>query len=282
MLTKLELQRFAKQARIDIVGVAAIERFDELPPEKHPRVIFPEVKSVIVIGRRITRGTLRGVEEGSNFQNYLLFGDDWLDNRSLAMATFMLSEFIEDNGWEAVPLQNLPPEVPPMGVKVRPNQPPPNVMLDFNDAAVRAGVGELGYCGVLLTPQYGPRQRIQLILTDAPLDPDPMLADPICKGNTECQGTCPLNAYQGETQQVIAGKKMTMAVIDYSICAACKNGAHPNRYHPSGKPDRLAAVCIRNCITCLEKSNRIGNRFKTPFRTRDAWVIKNDVDLYKI
>ncbi len=282
MLTKAELVRFAKNARIDIVGVANIERFDELPPEKHPRTIFPEVQSVIIIGRRITRGTLRGVEEGTNFGNYSLYGADWLDNRFLAMATFQLAEFIEDNGWEAVPLQNLPPEVPPMGVAVRPNQPPPNIMLDFDDAAVRAGVGEIGYCGVLLTPEYGPRQRLQIILTDAPLDPDPILEKPICPRNMDCQSSCPLNAYQGETQRVIAGKTMTVAIIDHTICASCNNGATPNRYHPSGKPDRLAAACIRNCIICLEKNNRIGNRFKTPFRKREAWAIQNTSDLYKM
>jgi len=97
MLTKAVLTRFAGEARIDIIGVANIERFDELPPGKHPRTIFPETQSVIVIGRRITRGTLRGVEEGTNFQNYSLYGADWLDNRFLALATFQLAEFIEDD-----------------------------------------------------------------------------------------------------------------------------------------------------------------------------------------
>ncbi len=281
MLTKTDLTNFAKQARVDMLGVANIERFAELPPEKHPCTIFPETKSVILIGRRITRGTLRGVEEGTNFQTYSQYGCDWLEDRFLALATFQLAEFIEDNGWEAVPLQNLPPEVPPMGVQVRPNQPAPNVMLDFDDAAVRAGLGEIGYCGVLLTPQYGPRQRLQMILTDAVLEPDPLWQEQICLGSAACQKTCPLGAYGASKELVIAGKKMQVATIDYAKCAHCKNGARPNRLHPAGKPDRLAAICIRNCLVCLEENKRIGNRFRIPFRQREAWSIKNEINLYK-
>ncbi|MBN1444541.1 MAG: hypothetical protein JW957_00340 [Candidatus Omnitrophica bacterium] len=271
-----KLKEYAKKAGADIVGIANIKRFDELPSEKHPCSIFPEAKSVIVLGRRITRGALRGVEEGTNFQNYALYGYDWLDNRFLALTTFTVSEFLEDNGWEAVPLQNLPPEVPPMGVSVREGSPAPNIMLDFDDAAVRAGAGEIGYCGVFLTPEFGPRQRFQIILTDAEIEPDPLSAEPVCLFDKGCRGFCPLGAFEGEKEIIIAGKKMTGAGIDYrGKCLTCKNGAMPNRYHPAGRPDRLAAVCIRSCADALEKSGRIKNRFELPFRMRDAWTVKD-------
>lgn len=139
--------RFRAHARscgADIAGIAPVERFDGLPGERHPASIFPETRSVVVVGKRIVRGALRGVEEGTQFDVYNQFGRDWLNNRTLALATFRISEFLEDSGWEAVPLPNLPPETPPMGVSVREGRPAPNVMLDFDDAAVRAGVGEIG------------------------------------------------------------------------------------------------------------------------------------------
>ena len=278
-----KIERYAREAGADIFGVAGIERFKEVPFEKHPQAIFPEVRSVIVVGRRITRGTLRSVEEGTNFSNYSLYGYDWLDNRFIALTTFRISEFLEDNGWEAVPLPNIPPEVPPMGVKVRKESPEPNVLLDFDDIAVRAGVGEIGYCGVLLTPEYGPRQRIQLILTDAVIEQDPLLSEKICLYEDGCRGFCPLGAFKGEKEIVIAGKKMIVADIDYKReCLSCKNGAMSNRYHPAGKPDRLAAVCIRSCVDILERKGRIKNRFGLPFRIRDAWTVKKDIDLYRL
>lgn len=277
-----ELRAFARQAGADVFGIANIERFDELPADKHPQAIFPEARSVVVLGRRIPRGALRGVEEGTNFTNYSLYGYDWLDNRFTSLTTYQVGEFLEDHGWEAVPLPNLPPEVPPMGVKVKKDLPPPNVMLDFDDAAVRAGVGEIGTLGVLLTRQFGPRQRIQMILTDAELEPDPILAEPICTRGDELKGVCPLGAITGEKEIVICGKAMAVAEIDTAKCRSCKNGAKPNKWHGSGKPDRMAAVCIRSYIDILEKAGRLGNTFATPFRTREPWQVKNETDLWKL
>lgn len=272
----------ARESGADLVGIAPVERFDELPREKHPRTIFPDARSVIVLGRRIPRGALRGVEEGTNFLNYALYGAEWLENRFLPVLTFKVAEFLEGDGWEAVPLPNLPPEVPPMGVAVRRDGVAPNVMLDFDDAAVRAGVGEIGYCGVLLTPQYGPRQRIQLILTDAQIEPDPVLKQPICPRDAGCQGHCPLGAFGGEEERVIAGKRMTVATVDWRKCGECRNGARPNPHHPAGKPDRLAAFCIRSCVDYLEKSGRISGALGAPFRKREPWQVKSEVDFYQV
>jgi len=273
---------FARQAGADVIGVADVGRFDELPAEKHPRAIFPEVQSVVVLGRRIPRGALRGVEEGTNFLNYTLYGSEWLENRFLPVLTFSVAEALESDGWEAVPLPNLPPEVPPMGVAVRAGGIPPNVMLDFDDAAVRAGVGEIGYCGVLLTPEFGPRQRVQVILTDAPIEPDPMLEEPICPHSDECRGHCPLGAFGAEEERVIAGKRMAVAVIDWAGCAACKNGARPNPAHPAGRPDRMAAYCIRSCVDYLERSGRVSGALAEPFRKREPWQIRTESDFYKV
>ena len=64
-MEKDTLKMFAKEAGADVFGVSSVERFDDLPPERHPRTIFPETRSVVVLGRRITRGTLRGVEDVS-------------------------------------------------------------------------------------------------------------------------------------------------------------------------------------------------------------------------
>ena len=153
----------------DLVGIAPIERFAALKADQHPASIFPEVKSVIVVGKRITRGSLRGVEEGTQFGTYHMYGYNWLEDRFLSITSLKMAEFLEDNRWEAIPLLNLPREMGPMGVSVREGQPAPNVLLDFEDAAVRAGLGEIGYLRTFVTPEFGARQRFFIILTDAPL-----------------------------------------------------------------------------------------------------------------
>jgi len=277
-----ELCEAARAAGADVFGVANVERFDELPVRRHPRTIFPEARSVIVVGRRIPRGALRGVEEGTQFGNYALYGRDWLDNRFTSLMTVQVAEFLEDHGWEAVPLPNLPPEVPPMGVSVRPGAPEPNVLLDADDAAVRAGVGEIGPMDVLLTPQFGPRQRIQMILTDAELEPSPLLTEPIWPAGEDCRSLCPLGAIGELAERTVCGKKMPVAAINYRLCRQCKNGASGNIHHAAGKPDRLAAVCVRSTIDVLERLGRIGNRFALAFRRREPWLVRNEVDLFKM
>jgi len=282
MIDRKELEDLARHAGADVFAVADVGRFDELPAERHPRAIFPETRSVVVLGRRITRGTLRGVEEGTQFNIYSLYGAQWLEDRFLATTTFAVGEALEDRGWEAVPLPNLPPQVPPMGVAVRAGAPPPNVLLDLDDAAVRAGAGEIGYCGFLLTPQFGPRQRVQAILTDAEIAPTDLLAEAICPRDGRCTGFCPLGAI-GEGEPVtVCGAATTVARIDTRRCAGCKNGAAPNRHHPAGRPDRLAAACARGCVDYLERSGRIANRFQTEFRKRPPWSVAQDVDFFRL
>lgn len=47
-------------------------------------------------------------------------------------------------------------------------------------AATRAGLGEFGYNNIVLTPEFGPRQRFNSIITEAELLPDPLITEPIC------------------------------------------------------------------------------------------------------
>jgi len=143
-----------------------------------------------------------------------------------------------------------------MGIPVKKGKPAPNVLIDINDAAVRAGLGEIGYCGIFLTPEFGPRQRFQIILTDAEIEPDPIRKENICDLCKECMKICPLGAI---------GKK--------EKCKICKNGAFPNIYYSEAKPDRIAALCSRTCLVHLEKNKRINNLFKENFRKRPIWKI---------
>lgn len=273
-----QVKEHARTARCDLLGIAPIERFEGLPRERHPATIFPEVKSVLVVGKRITRGSLRGVEEGTQFATYNFYGYGWLEDRFLSTTSVKIAEFLEDHRWEAVPLLNLPTEMGPMGVAVRPNQPPPNVLLDFDDAAVRAGLGEIGYLQTFVSPQFGTRQRFFLILTDAPLEGTPLSSETLCERSKEFRKYCPLGAIDvdHETTIDILDKHMNVASIDFAKCAICKNGALANRRHPSGKPDRLAALCMRHYMVHLEKAGKVKNAFVHSFRQRSPWEVKTN------
>jgi ferredoxin len=126
-----------------------------------------------------------------------------------------------------------------------------------------------------LTPEYGPRQRFQAILTDAPLEPTPMPESAVCDGCRACMAACPLGAWDPAADRAVtvAGKSAIVAGIDYGQCRKCRNGAQPNPHHPAGRPDRLAGLCVRTCVAHLEESGRVGNRFAGAFRRRPPWQV---------
>ncbi len=275
MSFKQEIKDFAAKNGVDLIGFASKDRFDGLAEHLNPFTIFPEGSTVILLGRRITRGTLRGIEEGSNFGDYGSFGYRWLDDEFVAQSCYDVVRFIEDQGWEAVPIFPNPEESHGMGIPVAEGKAAPNVTPDFNYAVVACGLGEIGLCDEILTPKYGHRQRFQMIITDAEIDSDPILEGSICDKCGKCISICPLNAISRDKVNTvdICGKKMDVAEVDYSLCNKCSNGAIPNRLHRAAKPDRLAALCMRTCMNHLEEENALENKFENKFRKRDAWGI---------
>ena len=277
-MTQLEQQirECVEREGIDLLGFAPKSRFDALPPEKNPFSIFPEGKTVIMLGKRICRGSLRGVEEGTNFFDYTLFGSRWLEDQFLSMACYGLTNVLEDNGWEAIPIFPNPSELAPTGVPVSEGRPAPNVFPDFDYAAVACGVCEISFNRIPFSKEFGSRQRFHMIITDAELEATPIMEGSVCSRCMKCADVCPLGAIsKTEFEEIeICGKVMKVAKIDYERCKACKNGACVNRLAAVATPDRVAALCNRTCMIELEKDGRIENVFENDFRTSEAWVIK--------
>ncbi len=67
--------------------------------------------------------------------------------------------------------------------------------------AIDAGLGELGRNGLLISPEYGPRQRICKVFTDLPLQRDQPIdfgMRSFCETCHVCSKTCPANAIRNE------------------------------------------------------------------------------------
>ena len=272
---KQTIEQAAKRIGIDLIGFASKKRFESIDAQHNPFSIFPEGKTIIMVGKRICRGTLRGVEEGTNFGDYNRFGKNWLEDEFLAVACYDLVSVIEDNGWEACPLFPNPSELGPQGVSVADGRPAPNVYPDFDYAAVACGLGEIGLNGIFLSPKFGPRQRFHMIITDAEIEETPLFDGTVCDACGKCASSCPLGAIDvNNTKEIdICGKKMTVADINYDICRTCQNGACPNRLAKNAKPDRIAALCNRTCICHLEETDTLDNKFENTFRQREEWSV---------
>lgn len=272
---KNKIIEFAKKDGVDLIGFADKSRFDGLDERLNPFSIFPEAKTVIMIGKRICRGSLRGVEEGTNFGDYSLYGKNWLEDEFLALSAYNLTNFIEENRWEAVPVFPNPSELKASGVPVADGRPAPNVYPDFDYAAIACGLCTMSYNRIVFSKEFGSRQRFHMILTDAELESTPFLEENICNNCLRCADACPLGAISKEETEIIeiCGKQFTVGKIDYEKCKFCENGAVANRFSPDARPDRIAALCNRTCMCALEERQALSKTFANPFRTSEIWSI---------
>jgi epoxyqueuosine reductase QueG len=195
----------AKQAAYDLgshlVGVGNIERWENCPPLMSPAGIMPEAKSVLVCALHHTDGMVEiGGEYNAHEQGtyaYQLLMNNHLDVMSYAMA-----KWFEDHGWRAVPItaSNIwrYREYKELDATFAPD-------MSHIYAAVAAGLSELGWSGLSMTPEYGARNRFVSIITDAPLVPTPLMAgNTLCDRCNMCVKHCPTMAFEKEVRGEVA------------------------------------------------------------------------------
>ena len=192
-----EVKKVALAAGADIVGIVSLDRFDKAPPEVHPASIFAGTRSVIAVGCRMVRGALKTIEDGTYWQAYNCDSYQYLNEILAPHLLRKIAIFLEDHGWTAVPIHN--PFFAHAGRPVRPGGTRPDGIVSLRVAGCAAGLGELGLSKLLLTPEFGPRQRIFVVFTDAALSADP-LVEPgsVCDNCGLCLKGCPADAFPGE------------------------------------------------------------------------------------
>jgi ferredoxin len=191
-LTAKMVKDAARRAGCGDVGIANIERFRNAPRMMHPKNIFPDCRSVIMIVQPIPRGSYRGITEGTHWANYTFYAYNRLNTLFRPLVTFETACFIEDHGYEAVPVYPGVPERAGLHKPVKPGRPPREINLNVRIAAVACGLGEMGWSKVFIHPKFGPRVRLGTILTDAELEPDPLLKPgTLCNRCMRCVKDCP-------------------------------------------------------------------------------------------
>jgi epoxyqueuosine reductase len=313
MLTTEYVKQFAREAGADLVGIASMDRFEGAPKQCDPRYMMPEAKSMIVMGFRIPRGALRGIEEGTFYTAYAGMGYAGINFVLQPMVLWRITALLEDAGFEALPIPNNFPWCnnsaggePNLAWSkpVTPDRPAPDVFLHLRIAAFAAGLGEIGYSKVFLTPQFGPRQRLAAILTEAPLDPDPIFKPgTLCDKCLCCVRDCTGDAIstQETVKVTVAGHDLEWGKLDVDRCGTYFCGGHPEfnpfmvnetdrenfqknvgeaqRYKVSptyvyGRALEGARGCMRACMIHLEEQGKLQNVFAQPFRRRPEWRLQ--------
>lgn len=253
---KTMIRQFAREIGVDLIGFSSVDRFGDPSSHHHPLKIYPEARSVIGLGFRVLRGAFRGIEEGSTFFQYHTTGVETIEEVVIPRKLLMLTGFIEDYGYEAVPQKKIQtvlentwdtnPETEDdriyKGIEIE-------HQLDFTEAAVCCGLGEIGLSGTILSDEFGPFQRFAFILTDADLAPDPIVKPHLCDQCGLCLEACPGHAFsEKQTFRSCGDQNYPVHERDNWQCAVYYKGANrkTNPFMPSDAlekhPDRDAIL----------------------------------------
>ena len=223
---KAMIKETARNHGMDLCGVASLDRFEGSLEGRHPTQVLPGCKSVIVVGTRLLDGVIQANFRA--FENdrqdlkgvYGTYGYALLPNFALTYACYAVAQAIErELGEVAMPLST--------GPMTNGSQ------ISIRHAAVAAGLGEFGWMSIVLTPEYGPRNRFGVILTTAELEPDPLYDGPklcnpeVCKVCTSCCPTGAISAYGDESGVktcTLGEKTYTYGTVSIPRCQIAGNG----------------------------------------------------------
>ncbi len=191
------IRTLARELGADLVGVAPVERYHEAGAPLHmsPDGLLPGATCAVVIAIHHPDAVIEfGGEPHPQAQGpYAIQGRM---NEKLEHIMFRVADFLEREGHRALGL----PATNIWRFRGRPEEDNP-FLPDISNihAAWAAGLGEIGWSGLLLSPEYGPRQRFCCLVTDAPLEPSPMYSgDPLCDRCNLCVKHCPTDAFEKE------------------------------------------------------------------------------------
>jgi epoxyqueuosine reductase len=212
------VKELARKEGAVLVGVAPVERFDPMPPVhdaapegSHPRDFLPEARSVVSIAMPIVDAVLDApavladrelgmIPEHVKYEYLEDFYDrvgHFLHDVKLELIAQAVAQYLLTQGYETMifPTTGIHPGVAGMSDleiwETHADHKPFQYTFgpfSHRHAATRAGLGEFGYNNVVLTKEFGPRQRFNSIVTEAELRPDPLISEPICL-REEC-GLC--------------------------------------------------------------------------------------------
>jgi len=209
---------YARAQGADLVGIAPVERFRNAPEGYRPTDHLPSARFVISLARHIPDAVIERWGK-PHINQYQTYGHGPINLRLIFIAQDV-SHLLEGEGWLAYPVSPVAARgrLMPDGTR--------KFEGDFSNrhAAVAAGIATFGWFAIVMSPQYGPRQRFTSIFTDAELAPDPMIEQDLCDNCGVCVEVCPMGAISAEESVscAIGEQTLTYAKVDHWRCFWCE------------------------------------------------------------
>jgi epoxyqueuosine reductase QueG len=176
---------------IDLVGIADARNLILAYPPKPATDLMPSAKSVIVMAVAHSLGAVYAPDI------MLWTRSKMQTSRLLDAVAEKIGRILEREGFLTLPISaDKPVEIfkynPDTGKKFR--QTRALGFISLKHAAISCGMGVIGKNNLLLTPEFGPHQRLCAIVTEAPLAPDSRQELHLCNDCGLCIKACPSGA----------------------------------------------------------------------------------------
>jgi epoxyqueuosine reductase QueG len=257
---KDEIKRIALKEGASKVGIASVESFAGVPKGHAPADFIPDAKSVISFGIELLDAA---VERDRLFLNSQMIPEEFrgsvqeylyntvaysMVNSRLDQIGLSIALFLEKQGYPSICFPAtyvVDEENGPIMSKI------PDFLAPFSHrhAAVRAGLGEFGLSNLVLSPEYGPRIRLNSVITSMQLEPDPIIREKLCRrGCTLCMKACASCAYNSSINILTPKENLnwneiwlgTPSVTNKHVCYT----------------GRCAGGCVRACPVGSRRTHR--------------------------
>lgn len=209
MTQKIKQEAFDLGA--DLVGIASVERFEHAPLMMSPQGLMPGAKNVIVMAIHHPDAAM---ELGGEQHPQMIgpYSIQYIMNSKLDYIAIRIAKKIESLGYDSIPIASS---------NIWRYRGFMDLTADFAPdishiyAAVCAGLTQIGWQGLSMSPEYGPWNRFISVITDAPLCETPMYEDiKLCDMCGECIKHCPTDAFHKEVNGI---KEIMVGDISYKF-----------------------------------------------------------------
>ena len=174
------IKQKAKEYGATICGIGDPSLFKGDDPQHNPYSILPNAKSIIGFGIKVPRGLYHAMEDQRQYYNYVNLGVKYIDETFAEIFLLKMGGLIENEGYDACLQRSVPgfrvkgdkttnPEVNRIyelqfASPVEEGKPAPDVIIDYNKAAMVCGLGSVGLHNKVIVPKYGTYMRFVYII----------------------------------------------------------------------------------------------------------------------